>query len=92
MMADRAYLIFACMSGPSFNAHVLLRWGMPACPCMQNPELRLAERQETDGEACRLLRQRISALSPLLQETRELEVLTARYYDRSYHKHEKYTL
>ena len=55
-------------------------------------ELRLAERQETDGEACRLLRQRISALSPLLQETRELEVLTARYYDRSYHKHEIYTL
>ena len=44
-MADRAYLIFVCMSSPPFNAHVLLRWGMPACPCMQNPELRLAERR-----------------------------------------------
>ena len=44
-MADRAYLTFACMSGPPFNIHVLLRWGMPACPCMQNPRLWLAERR-----------------------------------------------
>ena len=40
----------------------------------------------------RRLRQRIVSLQPLLQEMRELAVLTARYYDRSYHKHEKYTL
>ena len=26
------------------------------------------------------------------RECRELAVLTARYYDRSYHKHERYTL
>ena len=32
------------------------------------------------------------ALFALLRESRELAVLTARYYDRSYHKHEKYTL
>ena len=58
VMADRAYLIFACMSGPSFNAHVLLRWGMPACPCMQNPELRLAERRIVPcGERTSTLRQ-----------------------------------
>ena len=28
----------------------------------------------------------------LLQETRELAALTAHYYDRSYHRHERYTL
>ena len=31
-------------------------------------------------------------LTPLLQETRELAALTAHYYDRSYHRHERYTL
>jgi len=55
-------------------------------------ELRAAERAETDPEAARHLRLRIETLRPLLRETRELAVLTARYYDRSYHKHEKYTL
>lgn len=56
-------------------------------------ELRAAvrERQE-DRELCQALRRRISALTPLLQETRDLRDLTAHYYDRSYHKHEKYTL
>lgn len=55
-------------------------------------ELRAAERAETDPDAARRLRLRIETLRPLLQEMRELAVLTARYYDRSYHKHEKYTL
>ena len=55
-------------------------------------ELRAAERAETDPDAARRLRLRIETLRPLLRETRELAVLTARYYDRSYHKHEKYTL
>ena len=55
-------------------------------------ELRAAERAETDPDAARRLRLRIETLCPLLRETRELAVLTARYYDRSYHKHEKYTL
>ena len=55
-------------------------------------ELRLAVRQETDPEAGRRLRRRITELTPLLQEARELAVLTAHYYDRSYHKHERYTL
>ena len=35
---------------------------------------------------------RIAELTPLLQETRELAALTAHYYDRSYHRHERYTL
>ena len=55
-------------------------------------ELRAAERAETDPDAARHLRLRIETLRPLLREMRELAVLTARYYDRRYHKHEKYTL
>ena len=55
-------------------------------------ELREAARQPEDGEACRALQRRIAALMPLLQERRDLRDLTAHYYDRSYHKHEKYTL
>jgi hypothetical protein len=55
-------------------------------------ELRSAERAATDPEVARRLRARMEALQPLLRESRELAVLTARYYDRSYHKHENYTL
>ena len=55
-------------------------------------ELRAEERQQPDAEAARLLRRRIDVLTPMLRECRELAVLTARYYDRSYHKHERYTL
>lgn len=55
-------------------------------------ELRAAERAATDPEAARRLRARAEALRPLLRESRELAVLTARYYDRSYHKYEQYTL
>lgn len=55
-------------------------------------ELRIAEREQTDADAARALRLRIEALIPLLREARELAVLTAHYYDRSYHKHERYTL
>lgn len=55
-------------------------------------ELRTAERLQDDPEAARKLRQRIDTLIPLLRECRELAVLTAQYYDRSYHKHERYTL
>ena len=55
-------------------------------------ELKAAERAETDPQAVRCLQLRIETLRPLLREMRELAVLTARYYDRSYHKHEKYTL
>ena len=55
-------------------------------------ELRAEERQQSDPETARRLRRRIDELTPLLRECRELAVLTARYYDRSYHKHERYTL
>ena len=42
-------------------------------------------------EACRL-RQRIETLQPLMREMRDLAILTARYYDRSYRRNERYTL
>ena len=54
--------------------------------------LRAAARAEEDPEVQRRLRLRMEALQPLLRESRELAVLTARYYDRSYHKHERYSL
>lgn len=55
-------------------------------------ELRMLERAQTDAEAARRLRLRIAALMPLWREMRELATLTGRYYDRSYHKNERYTL
>ena len=55
-------------------------------------ELRQAARELKDEEDRRLLRRRITELTPLLQETRELAALTAHDYDRSYHRHERYTL
>ena len=55
-------------------------------------ELRAQARQQADPEAAHRLYRRINTLTPLLQECRDLAVLTARYYDRSYHKHERYTL
>lgn len=55
-------------------------------------ELRDEERVQTDEEAVRQLRRRIAELVPLWREMRELCALTANYYDRSYHKHEKYTI
>ena len=55
-------------------------------------QLRLAAAEAADADAARQLRLRAAELLPLLREMRELTVLTARYYDRSYHKHERYTL
>ena len=55
-------------------------------------ELRGQERAQADPEAAFRLRRRIDELTPLWREARELAALTAHYYDRSYHKHEKYTL
>ena len=55
-------------------------------------DLRNAERMAADPETARRLHARAESLRPLLREMRELAVLTARYYDRSYHKHEQYTL
>jgi hypothetical protein len=55
-------------------------------------ELREEAKRQTDAERARALRRRIVVLTPLLREMRELAALTEHYYDRSYHKHERYTL
>lgn len=55
-------------------------------------ELRRMEREETDAERRFQLRRRIAALSEMQRQVNELTVLTERYYERSYHKNEKYTL
>ena len=54
----------------------------------------LSERLETaaDPEEIAVLRRRIRDLGPLLRQTRELAELTARYYERGYHRSEKYTV
>ncbi len=54
--------------------------------------LRAMAKAEPDREAARRLQSRIAALDPLLREMRVLTELTAHYYERSYHKHEHYTL
>lgn len=55
-------------------------------------QLQALERITPDPEEARHLRQRIEELKPLMREARELAVLTARYYDRSYRRNERYTL
>ena len=51
------------------------------------------DNQEQIDRLLRNLRKaRVQELTPLLRDCRELAVLTARYYDRSYHKHERYTI
>ncbi len=55
-------------------------------------ELRRMEREEQDKERRFQLRRRIAALSEMQRQVNELTVLTERYYERSYHKNEKYTL
>lgn len=55
-------------------------------------ELRAQERITPDPEEARRLRRRMEELQPLLREARELAILTARYYDRSYRRNERYTL
>jgi len=54
--------------------------------------LRAAEHEARDPDEVRQLQIRLAALRPLLQEANELSVLLAHYYDRSYHKNEKYTV
>lgn len=55
-------------------------------------ELRKEEKRLTDPDQLFHIRRRIAELTPLWREARELSSVTAHYYDRSYHKHEGYTL
>lgn len=54
--------------------------------------LRKAAKETKDPVLRNTLEQRMNALKPLLQEARELARLTRHYYDRRYHRNEKYTL
>ena len=55
-------------------------------------ELQEETKHTEDPEALWHLRRRMAELQPILREARELALLTAHYYDRSYHKHERYTI
>ena len=55
-------------------------------------KLEQEERCTTDSHELRCIHQRLSALTPLLREAREMSTLCRHYYERSYHKNEKYTL
>ena len=55
-------------------------------------DLRRAQAHCESREREELLRQRIRDLEPLHRESRQLAELTARYYDRGYHKNAYYTL
>ena len=51
-----------------------------------------ARKESADPEERRRLEQRERDLAPLLREARELQKLTAHYYDRRYQRSGKYTL
>ncbi len=55
-------------------------------------ELRIALAQTEDPEEIWHLKRRIAELTPMLTQMNELSELTAHYYDRGYHRNEKYTL
>ena len=54
--------------------------------------LRETERHCTDEAARQLLHRRILDLRPLQQQCRDLQKLTAHYYDRSFYRDERYCL
>ena len=55
-------------------------------------ELRVQAAAEEDPEALWHLQRRIAELTPMLTQMNELAELTARYYERGYHRNAKYTL
>ena len=55
-------------------------------------ELRILLAQAQDPEEVWHLKRRIAELTPMLTQMNELAELTARYYERGYHRNEKYTL
>lgn len=54
--------------------------------------LQQLSRATADAAAQQQLRRRIAALRPLLQQCRQLQHLTAHYYERSFHRDAHYTL
>lgn len=54
--------------------------------------LRQMAAETDDPEALWHIQRRIAALTPMLTQMNELADLTAHYYERGYHRNEKYTL
>jgi len=54
--------------------------------------LRQMERTAEDEETRKRLHRRIADLQPMLTQCRQLQLLTAHYYERSFHRNERYTL
>lgn len=59
---------------------------------MRITELREQARRTEDAECRRALCRRMAELEPLLRQSRELAKLTRHYYERGYHRSEKYTV
>ena len=59
---------------------------------MRITHLRALSRETKSKEEARSLHRRILVLETLSRQSRELAELTQRYYERSYHRNEKYTL
>ena len=55
-------------------------------------ELRQMLANTEDPEEIWHIKRRIAELTPMLTQMNELAELTAHYYDRGYHRSEKYTL
>ena len=55
-------------------------------------ELRQMLASAEDPEEIWHIKRRIAELTPMLTQMNELAELTAHYYDRGYHRSEKYTL
>lgn len=55
-------------------------------------ELRAAARAAQDREEAERLKRRIAELRVLRRQSSELAELTKRYYERNYHRDERYTL
>ena len=55
-------------------------------------ELRYLLAETTDPEEAWHIKRRIAELTPMLTQVNELAELTEHYYERGYHRNEKYTL
>lgn len=55
-------------------------------------QLRRELKQTEDPEQIWRLKRRIGELTPMLIQAKELAELTEHYYERGYHRNEKYTL
>lgn len=55
-------------------------------------ELRAEKKVTNSPTALHKIDQRINELTPMQREMRELSELTKRYYERSYHKNERYSI